>query len=431
MSGTNGSNYAGNNINYDGLTNYSLLQAVDSLQQELITANAAVSAALASIASSLYLGAYQSAPVVNQAGAPLVVGNLYYDQTASELNSYNGTSWAPIAPLSSPAFTNVPTAPTAAPLTNSLQLATTAYADAIGNMATTNITTAVTTTTTALALKAPLASPVFTGTPVMPSAFITGATTDNSPTAATDYLLYYNATDGGLRKSLISAVTSSGVAGVGSWNGRTGSVAPASADYTVSQVTGAAPSASPALTGTPTAPTAAALTSNTQLATTAYADSAVSVLSGTFTTALALTAPLAAPAFTGVPTAPTAALSTNTTQLATTAFAVAQAATVPQNSKSANYTTVLSDAGKHILHPSTDATARTFTIDSNANVAYPLGTVISFVNYGGAITLAITADTMYLAGAGTAGSRTLAAYGEASALKTAPTVWLISGVGLT
>ena len=37
--------------------------------------------------------------------------------------------------------------------------------------------------------------------------------------------------------------------------------------------------------------------------------------------ALALKAPLASPAFTGTPTAPTAALGTNTTQLATTAFA--------------------------------------------------------------------------------------------------------------
>ncbi len=39
-------------------------------------------------------------------------------------------------------------------------------------------------------------------------------------------------------------------------------------------------------------------------------------------------APLASPALTGVPTAPTAAVDTDTTQLATTAFVVAQAATV-------------------------------------------------------------------------------------------------------
>lgn len=84
-----------------------------------------------------------------------------------------------------------------------------------------------------------------------------------------------------------------------------------------------APIASPAFTGVPTAATAAASTNNTQLATTAYADGAVSTLSGTVTTALAAKAPLASPALTGTPTAPTATVGTNTTQLATTAFVLA------------------------------------------------------------------------------------------------------------
>jgi hypothetical protein len=48
-----------------------------------------------------------------------------------------------------------------------------------------------------------------------------------------------------------------------------------------------APLASPALTGTPTAPTASAATNNTQVATTAYVTGAVSTLSGTTTTSLA------------------------------------------------------------------------------------------------------------------------------------------------
>ena len=106
---------------------------------------------------------------------------------------------------------------------------------------------------------------------------------------------------------------------------------------------------------------------------------------------------------------------------------------IPQNSKSAAYTTVLSDAGKHIFHPSADTTARTWTIDSNANVAYPVGTAITFVNQNGAgvITIAITSDTMRLAGAGTTGNRTLAANGIATAVKIASTEWIISGTGLT
>lgn len=106
---------------------------------------------------------------------------------------------------------------------------------------------------------------------------------------------------------------------------------------------------------------------------------------------------------------------------------------IPQNSKSAAYTTVLSDSGKHIFHPSADTTARVWTIDSNANVAYPIGTAITFINQNGAgvITIAITSDTMRLAGAGTTGSRTLAANGIATAIKVASTEWIISGTGLT
>jgi hypothetical protein len=105
---------------------------------------------------------------------------------------------------------------------------------------------------------------------------------------------------------------------------------------------------------------------------------------------------------------------------------------VPIASKSAAYTTVLADAGKAIFHPSTDANARTFTIDSNANVAYPLGTVLTFINMTSqAVTIAITSDTMYLAGTGTTGSRTLAQYGMASAIKMTSTTWIISGSGLT
>lgn len=105
---------------------------------------------------------------------------------------------------------------------------------------------------------------------------------------------------------------------------------------------------------------------------------------------------------------------------------------IPQNSKSAAYTTVLADSGKHIYHPASDANARTFTIDSNANVAYPLGTAITFVNMTSqVVTIAITSDTLYLAGTGTTGSRSLAQYGVATALKVENTQWIISGSGLT
>lgn len=106
---------------------------------------------------------------------------------------------------------------------------------------------------------------------------------------------------------------------------------------------------------------------------------------------------------------------------------------IPQNSQSAAYTLVATDSGKHILHPSADTTARTFTIPANSSVPYAIGTAITFVNQNGAgtLTIAITTDTMRLAGAGTTGSRTLAANGVATAIKLTSTEWIISGVGLT
>ena len=105
---------------------------------------------------------------------------------------------------------------------------------------------------------------------------------------------------------------------------------------------------------------------------------------------------------------------------------------IPQNSQSAAYTLVLDDAGKHILHPSGDANARTFTIPANSSVAYPIGTAITFINMTSqVVTIAITTDTMYLSSAGTTGSRSLAQYGSATAIKITSTSWIISGSGLT
>ena len=85
-----------------------------------------------------------------------------------------------------------------------------------------------------------------------------------------------------------------------------------------------------------------------------------------------------------------------------------------------------------MYHPASDGNARTFTIDSNANVPYTIGTTITFVNLSANnLTIAITSDTMYLAGTGATGSRTLAQYGIATALKTGTTEWVINGTNLT
>jgi hypothetical protein len=105
---------------------------------------------------------------------------------------------------------------------------------------------------------------------------------------------------------------------------------------------------------------------------------------------------------------------------------------VPQNSQSINYTCVLSDAGKHIFHPSTDTIARTYTIPANSAVPYPIGTVLVFINMTAqVVSIVITTDTLYLAGSGSSGTRSLAQYGSATAIKITSTSWIISGPGLS
>lgn len=106
---------------------------------------------------------------------------------------------------------------------------------------------------------------------------------------------------------------------------------------------------------------------------------------------------------------------------------------ITQNIQSGPYTLVIGDKGKAIHHPSADTTARTWTIPANSSVAFPLMTPVTFTNENaaGVITIAITTDTMRLAGAGTTGNRTLAANGIATAVKVTATSWLISGTGLT
>lgn len=103
----------------------------------------------------------------------------------------------------------------------------------------------------------------------------------------------------------------------------------------------------------------------------------------------------------------------------------------PQNSQSAPYTLVLSDAGKQIYHPSTDTTARIWTIPANSSVAFPVGTFITIINdtSAGVLTISITTDTLVLTGAGTTGSRTLAASGKAELEKITATRWMISNLG--
>ncbi|EHY5464866.1 tail fiber protein [Escherichia coli] len=195
------------------------------------------------------------------------------------------------APLDSPHLSGTPTSPTPEPGTNNTQIANAAFVyasinalinGAPGTMDTLKeIAAAINndpkfseTINNALALKAPLASPAFTGTPTAPTA---SQGTNSTQIANTAFV-----------KAAITALI----------NG-----APGTLD-TLKEIAAAinndpnfsttinnalalkAPLASPALTGVPTAPTAAQGTNNTQIATTAYVRAAISALVGSSPEAL-------------------------------------------------------------------------------------------------------------------------------------------------
>ena len=242
--------------------------------------------------------------------------------TADDIATALAGATLPFAPLDSPNFSGVPSAPTAAVGSVTSQIATTAFvmhavAGGVAGVASFNGRTGLVTLTAAdvtSAGAATLASPAFTGTPTAPTVAQGDASTHLATTA------------------FVMAAVAESTAGVVSFNGREGAITLTSGD--ISGASGALVG-SPAFTGVPTAPTAAAGVSTTQIATTAYVTTAVAASVVSFdgrTGAVVLVAndisaaggaALASPAFTGVPTAPTAAPATSNTQLATTAFVMA------------------------------------------------------------------------------------------------------------
>jgi len=269
------------------------------------------------------------------------------------------------ANLASPTFTGTPAAPTAVAGTNTTQLATTAFVrgevtalvdSAPGTLDTLNELAAAlgddpnfaTTMTTELGLKAPLASPTFTGTVTAATLDLTTAAT---ATAATSYFVE-TGSDGVVRPKTLAnvrtevvttaavnsaAATTVGTISSGVWQGT--AVGATYIDAAIARL------ASPTFTGVPAGPTAAVDTNTTQLATTAFVVAQASatnpLMNGTVAIGTSLRysrqdhvhasdttrAPLASPTFTGTPAAPTAAVNTNTTQVATTAFVVGQVGT--------------------------------------------------------------------------------------------------------
>jgi hypothetical protein len=103
---------------------------------------------------------------------------------------------------------------------------------------------------------------------------------------------------------------------------------------------------------------------------------------------------------------------------------------IPASTVSTTATLTIADAGEHIY---VTTNTQTITIPANASVAYPIGTTLTFIAGPSAttVTIAITSDTLRLAGGTSTGTRTLAANGMATAVKVASTTWYINGTGLT
>jgi hypothetical protein len=168
-------------------------------------------------------------------------------------------------------------APTAAAGTNNTQIATTAYADAAvaalvdGAPALLNtlneLAAAInddasftSTITTSIGLKAPLESPTFTGTVTLPSGTVTSGMIADGTIVAGDIA------DGAVTSAKILDGTI-----VNADINASAAIAQSKIDGLSTSFSAKADLASPALTGTPTAPTAAANTDTTQVATTAFA----------------------------------------------------------------------------------------------------------------------------------------------------------------
>jgi phage-related tail fiber protein len=154
------------------------------------------------------------------------------------------------APINSPAFTGSPTAPTAAPGTNTQQIATTAFVTAVRALL-----------NTAIGLKAPLASPVLTGTPTAPTA----AAGNNSTQIATTAFI----------QTALAALVDSSPDALNTLNELATALGndPNFATTITNALGLKAPLANPTFTGDPKAPTPATGDNDTSIATTAFVQS--------------------------------------------------------------------------------------------------------------------------------------------------------------
>lgn len=103
---------------------------------------------------------------------------------------------------------------------------------------------------------------------------------------------------------------------------------------------------------------------------------------------------------------------------------------IPSNAQTGNYTITANDNGRAIDHASGAGAGDTYTIDSNANLALPVGFTFSVFNMDtNTVSVAITTDTLRRALLGTTGTVSIPQYCCATFRKVATTTWLWFGVG--
>ena len=177
----------------------------------------------------------------------------------------------------------------------------------------------------------------------------------------------------------------------------------ASTYFTIANAANKADLASPVFTGNPTAPTPATADNDTSIATTAFVKAQGYLTSAPVTSVAGKTgavtldvgdvsgaAPLASPSLTGTPTAPTAAAATNTTQIATTAFVQQE---VPAASTTA--------AGKVELATNSEAHAQTSSTVANTPSTLPFALcsgMLSHLDFMSATAVSGSGAVTYLAG---------------------------------
>jgi len=178
--------------------------------------------------------------------------------------------------------------------------------------------------------------------------------------------------------------------------------------------------ASPAFTGTPTAPTATAGTNTTQVATTAFVGTAVSALVASAPAALDTLNELAAALGSDANFSTTM---TNALALKASKAELSAATVASFNNKTTSYTPVLSDEGNVIEMDS--ASANSVTIPPNSSVAFTIGSSIDVFQKG-------TGQTTIVAGAGvtvlnTPGLKFRDRYSMATLIKRDTNTWIVSG----